>query len=104
MMPLAQRTIVARRRRVDTVNSTRSDARQAGKSSKYSEKARSFIARPLTLFTGQWAELTFEQLCAKAKSFGYDGEELACWGDHFDVDQCLMDQDYAKARWHVLRM
>ena len=45
------------------------------------------MARPVTLFTGQWADLTFDQICAKAKSFGYDGVELACWGDHFDVDQ-----------------
>ena len=47
------------------------------------------MARPVTLFTGQWADLPFETMCQKAKSFGYDGVELACWGDHFDVDQCL---------------
>ena len=43
--------------------------------------------RPVTLFTGQWADLPLEKLCGKAKSFGYDGLELACWGDHFEVDQ-----------------
>ena len=45
------------------------------------------MARPVTLFTGQWADLTLEELCRKAKSFGYDGLELACWGDHFEVDK-----------------
>jgi len=45
------------------------------------------MARPVTLFTGQWADWTLEQLCTKAKAFGYDGLELACWGDHFEVDQ-----------------
>jgi sugar phosphate isomerase/epimerase len=43
------------------------------------------MARPVTLFTGQWADLPFETACQKAKSFGYDGIELPCWGDHFDV-------------------
>ena len=44
------------------------------------------MARPVTLFTGQWADLPLEELARKASDFGYDGLELACWGDHFDVD------------------
>src|SRR5688500_8200020 len=60
------------------------------------------MGRPVTLFTGQWADLKFDEICKKAKSFGYDGVELACWGDHFDVDQCLKDKRYAKQRWEVL--
>ena len=43
------------------------------------------MARPVTLFTGQWADLPFETIVQKAKSFGYDGVELGCWGDHFEV-------------------
>src|SRR5947207_2045143 len=61
------------------------------------------MARTVTLFTGQWADLSFDTICQKAKSFGYDGVELACWGDHFNVDQCLKDKDYAKGRWEVLQ-
>src|SRR6266705_23743 len=38
------------------------------------------MARPVTLFTGQWADLSFDEVCRKAKSFGYDGVELARWG------------------------
>ncbi len=45
------------------------------------------MARPVTLFTGQWADLPLETLCEKAKAMGYDGLELACWGDHFEVDK-----------------
>src|SRR6267142_726299 len=47
--------------------------------------------RPVTLFTGQWADLPIEDLAAKAGSWGFDGLELACWGDHFEVDRALED-------------
>jgi sugar phosphate isomerase/epimerase len=61
------------------------------------------MPRPVTLFTGQWADLKFEQICQKAKKFGYDGLELACWGDHFDVQAALTDKGYCKGRWDILR-
>jgi sugar phosphate isomerase/epimerase len=61
------------------------------------------MARPVTLFTGQWADLKFEDVCKKAKSFGYDGIELACWGDHFEVDKAIKDPGYVKTRWDCLR-
>ena len=60
------------------------------------------MPRPVTLFTGQWADLPFEVICQKAASFGYDGLELACWGDHFDVDQAAKSDKYCKGRWEVL--
>jgi len=60
------------------------------------------MARPVTLFTGQWADLPFETICAKAREFGYDGVELACWGDHFEVDKALKDPGYCKGRWDVM--
>ncbi len=43
--------------------------------------------RITTLFTGQWADLSFEEICQKAQIFGYEGIEIACWGDHFDVEK-----------------
>lgn len=52
------------------------------------------MARPVTLFTGQWADMKLEDLCRKAQQWGYDGLELACWGDHFEVDQALSDDGY----------
>ena len=60
------------------------------------------MARPVTLFTGQWADLDFMTMCAKAKDFGYDGLELACWGDHFDVSRALQEEDYCQGRWDLL--
>jgi sugar phosphate isomerase/epimerase len=61
------------------------------------------MARPVTLFTGQWADLPFDTVCAKARQFGYDGIELPCWGDHFEVDAALKDKSYCKGRWDILR-
>jgi sugar phosphate isomerase/epimerase len=61
------------------------------------------MSRPVTLFTGQWADLSFETICKKAKQFGYDGLELACWGDHFEVDKALSDKGYVKKRWEILQ-
>jgi len=52
------------------------------------------MPRPVTLFTGQWADLPLETLAAKAASFGYDGLELACWGDHFEVARANAEPDY----------
>ncbi|MEO8204800.1 MAG: sugar phosphate isomerase/epimerase family protein [Chthoniobacterales bacterium] len=60
------------------------------------------MSRPVTLFTGQWADLPLETLLQKAKSFGFDGLELACWGDHFEVDKA--DDAYcAKKREQLAR-
>jgi len=58
------------------------------------------MSRPVTLFTGQWADLPFETVCQKAKSFGYDGLELACWGDHFEIDKA--DQAYCDNKRAIL--
>lgn len=58
---------------------------------------------PITLFTGQWADLPFETICEKAKSFGYEGLELACWGDHFDVFQGAEDKAYCDAKKATLK-
>jgi len=61
------------------------------------------MARPVTLFTGQWADLPLEVLVEKAKGFGYDGLELACWGDHFEVDKAEADAaGYAANRKSLL--
>jgi len=60
------------------------------------------MPRPITLFTGQWADLTFDTVCAKAKAFGYDGVEIACWGDHFEVDKALSSDKYIRNRWDIM--
>ncbi len=59
------------------------------------------MARPVTLFTGQWADLSFETICQKASEFGYDGIEIACWGDHFEVDKA--DEAYCEKKRETLK-
>lgn len=60
------------------------------------------MIRPVTLFTGQWADLPLEVLAGKAAAWGYDGLELACWGDHFDVRAALADSAYCRGRHELL--
>jgi sugar phosphate isomerase/epimerase len=60
------------------------------------------MARPVTLFTGQWADLTLEDLAKKASEWGFDGLELACWGDHFEVNKALSEDGYVQSRWDIL--
>lgn len=65
-------------------------------------KSKSLMARPVTLFTGQWADLPLATLAEKAASWGFDGLELACWGDHFDVQRALAEDDYCQGRHDLL--
>lgn len=60
------------------------------------------MARPVTLFTGQWADLPLVELAPKAAEMGFDGLELACWGDHLDVEQAANDQAYADGQRKIL--
>ena len=50
--------------------------------------------RPVTLCTAQWADLPFDELCVLAKKMGYDGLEVACWGNGIDIDKALSDDSY----------
>lgn len=54
------------------------------------------MARPVTLFTGQWADLPIKELAPLVKKMGYDGVELACWGDHFQVEKALESDSYIR--------
>src|SRR5512137_1266722 len=60
------------------------------------------MARAVTLFTGQWADLPLAVLAQKASAWGYDGLELACWGDHFEVDKALEDDGYVRRKRDLL--
>src|SRR4029078_5236102 len=60
------------------------------------------MARPVTLFTGQWADLPLAELAARCAGWGFDGLELACWGDHFEVEQSVADSGYADGRRKLL--
>lgn len=60
------------------------------------------MTHPVTLFTGQWADLPLEEVARLASGWGYDGLELACWGDHLDVWRAAEDDDYARSRLDLL--
>jgi sugar phosphate isomerase/epimerase len=54
------------------------------------------------LFTGQWADLPLAELAPRAKEMGFDGLELACWGDHLDVKRGATDKEYCNAQKKLL--
>ena len=60
------------------------------------------MPRPVTLFTGQWADMPLAELAPLAQEMGYDGLELACWGDHVDVVRAADDPSYASGRRELL--
>jgi sugar phosphate isomerase/epimerase len=60
------------------------------------------MSRPVTLFTGQWADLPFEDLCRRVSAWGYDGLEIACWGDHMDVRRAASDPAYVAQKKRTL--
>ena len=60
------------------------------------------MPRPITLFTGQWADLPFEEVARLAGEWGYDGLEIACWGDHFDPWAAVEDDSYVAGRREIL--
>ena len=61
------------------------------------------MSRPITLFSGQWVDLPFEKFCEKAKSFGYEGIEIACWGDHLDLKKAATDPKYVEDLKNTLK-
>lgn len=60
------------------------------------------MARPVLLFCGQWTDLPLEDLAAQAGDWGYQGLELCCWGDHFEVQRALAEDDYCQNRLDLL--
>ncbi|MCK4762460.1 MAG: sugar phosphate isomerase/epimerase [Candidatus Aminicenantes bacterium] len=61
------------------------------------------MGKPITIFTGQWADLSFEEMCKKAGAWGYDGLEIACWGDHMDVRRGAEDPEYIESKKSILK-
>ena len=59
------------------------------------------MTRPITLFTGQWADLPLEEVAMLAAGWGYDGLEIACWGDHVDPWR-WDDEDYVAGKLALL--
>lgn len=54
------------------------------------------MGRLVTLFTGQWADIEFQEMCVLAKKMGYDGLEIATWGNHLNIDKAYSDDKYVE--------
>lgn len=54
------------------------------------------MGRLVTLVTCQWADMEFETACKTAKEMGYDGLEIACWGNHIDPKRAAEDMSYVQ--------
>ena len=54
------------------------------------------MGRLVTLVTCQWTDLDFDTMCKKAKEMGYEGLEIACWGNHIDAKKAATDMEYVK--------
>lgn len=57
---------------------------------------------PVTLFTGQWADLPLEEVARLASEWGYDGLEVACSGEHLNVWRAAEDEEYLRGRREIL--
>jgi sugar phosphate isomerase/epimerase len=60
------------------------------------------MARTVTLFSGPWADLPLEELVRKAGEWGYQGLELCCWGDHFEVQRAVSEDGYCQKKLELL--
>ncbi len=60
------------------------------------------MPRPVILFSGGWADVPLSELAARVSEWGYAGLELCCWGDHFEVQRALSDDDYCAKKLDLL--
>lgn len=54
--------------------------------------------RPITIITGQFGDVKSDDLFSRLSEFGYNGVELACGTEHFDVQRCLHEEGYCEAK------
>src|SRR5699024_1272364 len=64
-------------------------------------RSPSTMALPHALFTGQWADLTLDEVAELAAGWGYDGLEIAVSGEHLDASR-WDDDEYIAERLGVL--
>src|SRR5262245_31788098 len=60
------------------------------------------MPRPVLLFSGQWTDVALEALAPKLAEWGYQGLELVCWGDHFEVQRALSEPGYCQRKLDLL--
>lgn len=59
------------------------------------------MGKRFTLFTGQWTDLTLDEVAGLAAGWGYDGLEIAVSGEHLDAAR-WDDADYVAERLGIL--
>ncbi len=60
------------------------------------------MGKRFTLFTGQWIDLTLEEVAELAAGWGYDGLEIAVSGEHLDAWR-VDEEGYVEGRLEILR-
>ena len=60
------------------------------------------MTRPVTLFTGQWADLPLADIAEARRSSGMTGWSWRAGGIISSLAGALADAGYAKTRWDVL--
>jgi sugar phosphate isomerase/epimerase len=60
------------------------------------------MPRQIILFSGQWTDRPLEELAPQLAEWGYNGIDLCCWGDHFEVQRALSEDDYCSAKLAAL--
>lgn len=65
--------------------------------SRYRVKAKGgfIVKRPITIASGQFGDLSLEELCKLVSGIGYDGIEIACHA-HLDTRRFLSDRAYER--------
>jgi hypothetical protein len=60
------------------------------------------VARPVTLFTGQWADLSLAELAPKVKAIGLQRRGTRLLGRPFEPDRARAEPDYCRKKWTLL--
>ena len=60
------------------------------------------MARKVTIFSGQFADLPFTEVCERMAAIGYDGLEVATWGDHLDIEKAAKSKAYCEDKLATL--
>jgi len=60
------------------------------------------MARSVLLFTGGWSDLPLDTLAQLAADWGYHGLDLACWGDHVEVQRAVAEDEYCPGKLALL--
>ena len=61
------------------------------------------MARPVTIYSAQFGDLPFDKFCGMMKSYGYEGIEIAAWGEHLNPKLAATDPKYVEDRLGILK-